>query len=295
MYVLLESNSNFGAWLLSNHRTNESTFGRALFASISTRCCLQILATEYFRSCDIAASCNHFLLDARIERVHPPVYWQSLSKNVQETRIKTTSKQPSKTKNNDDYSDACHYTTIVYRQATDRIYHIYVDFEHYNLCHHSWKQSIEHDDSQQQTHSLASSLSNRTHQQQQQQQQHMIAMKHLQWQELVRYYRTHRANSDRQRLNRLTTLLAARSRERYHMNYFPASCFQQFNVDSNVKRFFHRKYLVCNCCRQIIHPWITIIDRSISYHDVFMSTQCMISFNTLSMLGSTWKLSGIFF
>lgn len=78
-------------------------------------------------------------LDAKLEKIHPPVCWKPLDPISRHEKKEISSTEPCETSLQES-SDACHYTSLVYRSSADTAYRIFVDFEHQGLSHMSWKE-----------------------------------------------------------------------------------------------------------------------------------------------------------
>ena len=155
----------------------------------------------------VTSSFMSTFLDAKLEKIHPPVFWKPLDpislqekKEISSTEHSETSLQES--------SDACHYTSLVYRSSADKAYRIFVDFEHQGLSHMSWKESDD------------LSMQRRYQTSERKEISKPKVKKKSEKPDLIRYVRVPAEKDD------LTTLDSASSTNRPHTD------------------FFHRKYLV---------------------------------------------------
>ena len=224
---------------------------------------MEILATKYttvFSIHDTKSFVDFLLSDAKLKQIHPPVYWKPLHLKNIEPKRSTVAKFFKKANDQHTYesscSQACNYTTLVYRHGPEhglggKEFHIFVDFEHNTLEHASWKKLIENDGLPEEKlnttkdESLVkgyswSNLKSR---------ESSFIDQYLKQQELIRYFKTHiRQNSlfklDKTSYPNRPMPMSRRPRDVLHIDFYQATRFKELKTETTFKTFYHRKYLV---------------------------------------------------
>ncbi|CAF0888177.1 unnamed protein product [Adineta ricciae] len=195
--------------------------------------------------------------NARLEKIHPPVFWKSLDHHTQRKSHVTQS-----TKIDCKYpcENGCHYTTLTYKYPPERLFNekgfrIFIDFEHFGLGHTTWKESIkrEHRWNRKKKQSLNTKIArvNVTSRSQ------SLDEEYLRRQELTRYVRSHAEKEDLFRLDRTPypnrpIPMSRRPQDALHIDFHQAACFEGSKVEATFKTFFHRKYLLKQHLREHI-------------------------------------------
>ncbi|CAM4915049.1 unnamed protein product [Rotaria socialis] len=204
--------------------------------------------------------------NAKMEKIHPPLFWKTLDyKNIQSK--KTTKLKKSK----NEYSclNACNYTTLVYRNASnEKGFHVFADFEHDGLQHATWKQSTEeYYVSRAELKNKNDKLSiiefpwldlnnnNNKH--------HFFNSEYLKRQELGRYFKTHREKDNLFELDKSSypnrpIPMSRRPQDALHIDFYPSAQFEGSKTEATFKTFYHRKYLLPQHLRE--HTIKNLID-----------------------------------
>ncbi|CAF4638904.1 unnamed protein product [Rotaria magnacalcarata] len=205
--------------------------------------------------------------NAKMEKIHPPLFWKTLDyKNI---HSKKTTKLK---KSNNEYSclNACKYTTLVYRNASnEKGFHVFVDFEHHGLQHATWKQSIEEyyvSRAELKTKNDKLSiiefpwldLNNNNNNK-----QHFFNSEYLKRQELDRYFETHREKDNLFELDQSSypnrpMPMSRRPQDALHIDFYPSAQFEGSKTEATFKTFYHRKYLLPQHLRE--HTIKNLID-----------------------------------
>lgn len=197
------------------------------------------------------------LLDAKLEKIHPPIYWKALDyKNIDsKTRIKVKGLKENCLEESH-CVNGCNYTTLVYKHTSNKElnnkgFFVFVDFQHNGLEHGSWKESIKESRLSKDKLNIKSdkrpsieiSLSNLNHKQQ------FFNNQYLKQQEIVRYFKTHLKKDHLFRLDKNSypnrpMPMSRRPRDALHIDFYPAVDFEGSKTEATFKTFYHRKYLV---------------------------------------------------
>jgi hypothetical protein len=80
-----------------------------------------------------------------LEKIYPPIYWKSLDYKQIHLKKKNFVKNSTKIHHQNERlcSDGCHYTTLIYKQLNGNEFRVFIDFEHNELQHTTWKELIE--------------------------------------------------------------------------------------------------------------------------------------------------------
>ncbi|CAF1222036.1 unnamed protein product [Adineta ricciae] len=187
--------------------------------------------------------------NARLEKIHPPVFWKSLD---HDTKRKARIAQSTKIDCKYQCENGCHYTTLTYKYPPERLFNekgfrIFIDFEHLELGHTTWKESIkrEHQWNRNNKQSLNTKVArvNVTSKSQ------SLDEEYLRRQELTRYVRSHSGKEDLFQLDRTSypnrpIPMSRRPQDALHIDFHQAPCFEGSKVEATFKTFFHRKYLL---------------------------------------------------
>ncbi len=201
---------------------------------------MEILATKYSLFFNSKPILNRLFSDAKLEKIHPPVYWKSLDYQHIHSKKKSITKK-TVNENERSCSDGCHYTTLIYKPTSEsNEFRVFIDFEHDGLQHNTWKESIEQKHSEIKTKPslVESSWLNLNNQQQS-----------LNDQELHRYFKSH---LPKDQLFALDTTpypnrpipISRRPRDALHIDFYQADCLKGSKTEATFKTFYHRKYLV---------------------------------------------------
>ena len=172
--------------------------------------------------------------DAKLQKIHPPIYWKSLDyKQINPTKVTTTKIDHRQERS---CADGCHYTTLIGNE-----FRVFMDFEHDGLPHATWKDSIEREHS-----SIKAEESPRLNSNKKQQ---SLNDGYLNRQELQRYFKS---RIERDRLFELDRTsypnrpmpLSRRPRDALHIDFYQADHLKGSKVEATFKTFYHRKYLV---------------------------------------------------
>lgn len=181
---------------------------------------------------------DRLLLDAKLEKIHPPIYWKSLDLNQVDNTKKNKINRVST--NERSCSDGCHYTTLIGKD-----FRVYTDFEHHGLQHATWKESIEHEKPPIQSHSpiVESSWFNFDNQSLPRNDRQYI--RH----ELYRYFKAHFPRDhlfqlDSRPYPNRPRATSRRPRDVLHVDFFQNEHLKGSKTEATFKTFYHRKYFV---------------------------------------------------
>jgi hypothetical protein len=190
-----------------------------------------------------------------LEKIHPPIYWKPLNYKPNDSKKKTMIKKFTKPNSPNSCerlcSDACNYTTLIYKHASiGKGFRVFIDFEHNGLQHATWKEAIErkhlskdkfnNKDKPPMMEFPWSDLNNK---------QQSLNDQYLKRQELARYYKLHTQKDNLFELDKTSypnrpMPMSRRPRDALHIDFYQAACFKGSNTEATFKTFYHRKYLV---------------------------------------------------
>jgi len=203
---------------------------------------LEILATEYSLSFLSKSIPNLLFSDAKLQKIHPPIYWKSLDYKQINPKNGTNNKESTKTNHPQERScsDGCHYTTLIGNE-----FRVFVDFEHDGLQHATWKESIERERSQIKVEPTTEespwfNLNNK---------QQSLNDRYLIRQGLHRYFKSRIQRDNLFQLDKTPypnrpVPLSRRPRDALHIDFYQADHLKASKIEATFKTFYHRKYLV---------------------------------------------------
>jgi hypothetical protein len=183
-----------------------------------------------------------------LEKIDPPVYWKPLNYKQIHSKQKTIVEKNTKINCSNSCADACYYTTLIYKRSIGKAYRIFIDYEHNELHHAAWKESLERE------HLSIDKLQIKDHRIDK---SSMIEVPGLNVNrkqqsindQIIRYFKTHAQQDDLFKLDKSPypnrpVPMSRRPRDALHIDFYQASCFEGSKVEATFKTFYHRKYLV---------------------------------------------------
>jgi hypothetical protein len=171
-------------------------------------------------------------IDAKLEKIHPPIYWKSL-----DYKQKNIAKIKSRKINQRSCSDGYYYTAL-----TGNEFRVFIDFEHDGLQHSTWKELIEqkHLQIKSKPSIIEHPWLNLNNKQQSLNDQR---------QELDRYFKLH---IEKDNLFELDTSsypnrpkpISRRPHDALHIDFYQADSLKGSKTEATFKTFYHLKYLV---------------------------------------------------
>lgn len=176
-----------------------------------------------------------------MEKIYPPIYWKTLDYKKRHQKKKTIVQS-----NQRSCSDGFHYTTLIHKTSSEKEFRIFIDLQHNELQHSTWKELInKNEDFLIKTKSsiIEPSWLNLNNQQQ------SLNDYHLKRQELHRYFKNHLSKDklfqlDENLYPNLSKPISRRPRDTLHVDFYQADHLKGSKIDATFKTFFHRKYLV---------------------------------------------------
>lgn len=207
-------------------------------------------------ACPLAVSVQRsFRLDARLEKIHPPVYWKALDYRRTDAKRKAAVELVRQNKaartGERACEHACRYTTLIYKYPIEKRngekgFQVFVDFEHAELEHIAWKEPI----GQQPNRSLLAQRSEKEPARLNAiRNQQTLNERYLHQRELARYFQRH---TERERMFAVDATpypnrpmaLSRRPRDALHIDFYQANQFAGLKAEATFRTFYHRKYLV---------------------------------------------------
>jgi hypothetical protein len=175
-----------------------------------------------------------------LEKIYPPVFWKPLNLKSIHSKKKTN----ATINHQRSCSNACNYTTLIYKHTNEQDFRIFIDYEHDGLQHATWKESIKQEySSKDELKKKAKpsmmefpwvNLNNK---------QQTLNDHYLKRQELDRYFKSHNRKDNLFQFDKTMTM-SRRPQDALHVDFYQATCFEGSKTDATFKTFYHRKYFV---------------------------------------------------